>query len=95
MAKKVIDKLVWLPIRNRKVLFARSRGQKIFYCVGGKREPGESDEQALLRETLEETGVTLEPATITYINTFKGPSVTGPDDKLILIATGSRSPSAS
>ena len=69
---QIIDKLAWTPIRNRAVLFARSRGQTLFYTVGGKREPGESDEQALIREVLEETGTRLLTDTIRHRQTFLG-----------------------
>ncbi|MGS0730286.1 NUDIX hydrolase, partial [Shewanella sp. 0m-11] len=37
---------------------------------GGKREAGESDEQALVREIKEELSVELKPSTIEYMNTF-------------------------
>ncbi|MEK7585562.1 MAG: NUDIX domain-containing protein [Patescibacteria group bacterium] len=67
---QIIDKLAWLYVKDRKVLFVRSRGKDIFYTVGGKREAGESDEQALIREVREEVGVAVLPQTIKYLNTF-------------------------
>src|SRR5258708_5431015 len=73
----MIDKNTWVPIKDRKVLFALSHGQELFYCVGGKREPGESDEEALLREVLEEVAVNLDPSTIRHVKTFIGPSHMG------------------
>lgn len=79
----ILEKVSWLPVRSRKVLFARTRGQTVFYCVGGKREPGESDEQALIRETREEAGVTLDPKTIQHFHTFRGPSYTGGEMDMI------------
>ena len=90
-----IDKLSWLPVRGRKVLFARSRGQELFYSPGGKRETGESDEQALIREVREETGVELDPTTIKHWHTFVGPSVVAPDSQVKLTcfdAIGDREP---
>lgn len=75
-----VDKLAWTPVRDRAVLFARSRSQPlIFYCVGGKRDTKpdgttETDVEALVREVLEETGVVLKPETIRFVHTFNGPT---------------------
>ena len=68
--KKEIDKLAWLYIRDGKLLCARSKNKELFYIPGGKREDGESDEQALVREIKEEISVTLIPSTIRYAKTF-------------------------
>ena len=54
-----IDKLAWIHIHAHRVLCARSRGRDAFFLPGGKREAGESDEEALRREVREELGVTL------------------------------------
>ena len=70
----VIHKVAWTPIRDRKILFARSRGQTLFFSVGGKPNPGEPNEAALIREVEEETSVLLFPDTIKLANTFRGPS---------------------
>lgn len=68
---KEIDKLAWLYIRDGKLLSARSKNKSLFYIPGGKREEGESDEQALVREIQEEISVNLIPNTIKYAATFK------------------------
>lgn len=68
---KVIDKLAWLYVHNGKVLCARSKDKSLFYIPGGKRELGESDQQALIREIKEEISVDLTPSTIDYANTFE------------------------
>lgn len=52
------------------MLYARSKDKDVFYKPGGKREAGESDEQALIREIKEELSVDLVPASIRYIRTF-------------------------
>lgn len=69
--KKEIDKLAWLYIREGKILSARSKNKKLFYIPGGKREEGESDEQALVREIKEEISVDLIVNSIKYAGTFK------------------------
>lgn len=69
--KKEIDKLAWLYIRDGKLLSARSKNKDLFYLPGGKREEGESDEQALIREVKEEISVNLIANTIKYAKTFR------------------------
>lgn len=67
----LIDKLAWIYIKDRKILSTRSKGKDAWYIPGGKREPKESDQQALIREIKEELSVDLIPETLSYINTFK------------------------
>ena len=67
----MIDKLAWVHIKERKLLVVRARGKDMFYTVGGKRRAGETDHEALIREVKEEVGVSLDPATISYVNTFE------------------------
>jgi 8-oxo-dGTP diphosphatase len=69
-----VRKFAWILIRGRKVLFARSKSQDtLFYTVGGKPEEGETEEESLMRETLEETGVLLKRESIKHLHTFMGP----------------------
>ncbi|CAH6820821.1 NUDIX hydrolase [Vibrio chagasii] len=69
---KVIDKLAWVFIQDGKLLMVRSKGKERFYLPGGKREEGETDEQALLREIKEEISVDLVPDSLKYVETFTG-----------------------
>ena len=55
----IIDKLALIEIHNKRLLSARSKGNDLFYLPGGKREAGESDSQALIREIKEELNVNL------------------------------------
>jgi ADP-ribose pyrophosphatase YjhB (NUDIX family) len=71
---KEIDKLAWLCIREGKLLSARSKNKTLFYLPGGKREVGESDEKALIREIQEEVSVKLIVNSINYAVTFKAPA---------------------
>lgn len=70
MEDKVIDKLAWIEIQDGKILMARSRGKDIFYIPGGKREAGESDAEALIREIQEELAVTVQERGLNYYGTF-------------------------
>jgi len=67
----VIDKLAWIHIRDGRILSARSRGKQVYFIPGGKRETGESDEQALVREIQEELSVALEVDTIRPLGVFE------------------------
>ena len=60
----MIDKLAWLTFKEGQLLCARSHGKALYYIPGGKREPGESDEAALVREIAEELAVSLKPETL-------------------------------
>ncbi len=68
---KVIDKLAWVHIVDRRVLSTRSRGKDTYYIPGGKRESGESDHHALIREVKEELSVDLDPDRIKFVGTFE------------------------
>ncbi|HUY76587.1 MAG TPA: NUDIX domain-containing protein [Ktedonobacterales bacterium] len=68
--QQVIDKLAWIHIKDRKILSTRSRGKDICYIPGGKRESGETDQEALTREIKEELTVDLVLDTLTPFGVF-------------------------
>jgi 8-oxo-dGTP diphosphatase len=68
----VIDKIAWLHLVDGRVLGTRSRGKDLFYLPGGKREPGETDAETLVREIREEVDVEIEAGSITPAGTFEG-----------------------
>src|SRR4051794_41926502 len=67
----VIDKLAWIRIENGRMLAARSRGRDVYFLPGGKRESGESDEQALIREIGEELTITLHRESLRLLHVFE------------------------
>lgn len=67
----VIDKIAWVRLAEGKLLGARSIGRELYYIPGGKREPGETDAQALIREIEEELSVRIRPETIRRYGTFE------------------------
>ena len=67
----MLDKLGWVCIENGKILLARSYGKTAWYIPGGKREPGESDAAALLREIREELAVELDPESLSECGQFR------------------------
>lgn len=64
----MIDKIGAVILKDRKMLVARSSKYDMFFVPGGKRESGESDEQTLRREIMEELGVEIKD--IEYYKTF-------------------------
>lgn len=69
--KTIIDKLAWIELKDKSILSTKSYGKDKYYIPGGKRETGETDEQALVREIWEELNVTIDSKTLHYIGTFE------------------------
>ncbi len=81
-----IDKLAWLHVKNKQLLGARSKDRNTYYIPGGKREPGESDQHALIREIKEELSIDLKPATISYAASFKAQAHDKPEGVLVKLS---------
>jgi 8-oxo-dGTP diphosphatase len=56
------------------LLMVRVRDNQHWYLPGGKIESGESAEQALIRESLEELSIHIIPDSIKYLTTTIGPA---------------------
>jgi 8-oxo-dGTP pyrophosphatase MutT (NUDIX family) len=84
--KTLIDKLAYIFLLDDKVLVSLSKGKDKWYIPGGKREDGESDEQALVREVKEELSVDLKPETIKYYDTFTAQAHDKPKGVMVQMA---------
>ncbi|GGU18167.1 NUDIX hydrolase [Streptomyces violascens] len=60
-ATRTLQSVGWICIRDGRLLVVRSVGRDAFYLPGGKIEPGESHQQALVREVREELTIELAP----------------------------------
>lgn len=69
-----IDKIAWIHLENGAILSTRSKGRDVYYLPGGKREPGETDLETLVREVDEELGVAIVPETVCPFGTFEAPA---------------------
>ncbi len=83
MEKNYIDKLAFIEIGNRRVLETKSFGKDKWYIPGGKRETGESDQDALMREMKEELNIDLIPETIKHYGTFEAQAHGKPEGTMV------------
>ncbi|MAF13725.1 MAG: DNA mismatch repair protein MutT [Parcubacteria group bacterium] len=84
--KNFIDKLSLVDIKDRKVLMAKSFNKDKWFNPGGKREPGETDEQALIREIKEELSIDIIPDTIKLYNVFEAQAHGKPKGTMVRLA---------
>ena len=80
---QIIDKIALIVTNNGKVLSTKSKGKSKYYLPGGKREKGETDEDTLVREILEELSVHIKTNTITYIGTFSAQADAAADGVIV------------
>ncbi len=60
-------------VRDGRLLVARNHGRDLFYLPGGRREPGETDSETLVREVREELGVALDRSTMQLVAEVTAP----------------------
>jgi 8-oxo-dGTP diphosphatase len=77
-----IHKAAGIIIKDRKVLSLRSKGGSIFLNPGGKLDPGESVEDALIRELFEELTIRVNVQDAEHLDTYYAPAATKPDKRL-------------
>ncbi|MCH2056585.1 MAG: NUDIX domain-containing protein [Thalassotalea sp.] len=82
---KEIDKLAWLYIKDKKVLCTRSKGKETYYIPGGKRDPGEGDREALIREIKEELSVDINANGVEYYGTFNAQADGKPEGTMVKV----------
>jgi 8-oxo-dGTP pyrophosphatase MutT (NUDIX family) len=70
----MIEKVALLTFFEGHLLMVKKHGLGPLINTGGRREPGESDIQCLVREMKEELSVGIDPMSLSYFDTFVGPS---------------------
>lgn len=70
-------------VHERRLLMVTARGRDVLYLPGGKVEPGESGAEAVVRESLEEVSLALDPASIVELFTVSEQAHGEPDGRLV------------
>ncbi|MFJ5841704.1 NUDIX domain-containing protein [Streptomyces shenzhenensis] len=71
---RTLTSVGWITRDQDRLLVVRTKGRDAFYLPGGKIEPGETHEQALVREVHEELGLRLVPTTLEHVVTIEAPA---------------------
>ena len=69
--RNLIDTVAWVLVEDGRILCVRTRGKDVFYIPGGKREAGETELDALVREINEELAVDLVPESVRHFGTYQ------------------------
>lgn len=81
-----IDKIALIAIADGRILAARSKSKETYYLPGGKREPGETDIETLVREIEEELSVRIRPETAAHFGTFEAAAHGKPEGVIVRMA---------
>ena len=79
----IIHKIAAMVFKDDTFLMVRKRGKDIWTNLGGKPEDGETEEQTLLREIMEEVG--CEAKIIKKLGDFEAPAAM--DDAIVRLST--------
>lgn len=83
MSKTYIDKLAWIHIVDGKIFSTVSKGKDTWYIPGGKREEGETDEQAVIREIKEELSIDLVSETLELVGVYEAQAHGKPEGTVV------------
>ncbi len=81
---QIIEHVSWLYVENKKVLLTLSRGKTKWQLPGGKKDIGETDAEALIRECREELSIELVPESIDFVETIQGAAFGKEDTKVVI-----------
>jgi 8-oxo-dGTP diphosphatase len=83
MSQRVdIHKAAGILIRDRRLLVERSKDKEFFIAPGGSIEDGETPEDAVIRELMEEFQITVKPEDLKPFGTFRA-AAAGQEHKIV------------
>jgi 8-oxo-dGTP diphosphatase len=83
---ELIETVALVHIRARRLLLVRPAGKAAYYMPGGKREPGESERAALVREIREELGSTIAARSLRACGVFEDQAYGRPNGAQVRIS---------
>lgn len=84
--RQIIETVAYITTRDKKLLLVLTHGNKTYYMPGGKKEAGETNTQALIRELKEELSIDIIPESIKPYETFEAQAHGKPDGTLVRIS---------
>lgn len=88
MPKILIIAALRLLDPSGRILLVRKRQTTMFMQPGGKLEPGESPEAAVLREVHEELDLRLAPENVEFLGRWDGPAANEEDTEIVAYLFG-------
>lgn len=71
----IIRKTALAVFKDKKILMVRTgKNAEVFYTLGGKVEPGESDVACLCREVQEEANAVIKDGSLQFLHEFEAPA---------------------
>lgn len=80
-----IYKAAGIIIRDRRLLVERSKDKTIFIAPGGSIEEGETEKQALVRELMEEFGISVAEEDLEEFGRYEAPAA-GQEQRIVHMA---------
>lgn len=77
-----IHKAGGILIRDRRILVGRTRGKSSFIAPGGSLEVGETSQESLVRELMEEFDIYVNESDLEMLDTFYADAAEQPDKKI-------------